>query len=128
VALSLFTPKYWYKQGQLPQFVVVAAAAGGQPCRFNMGARHVSVQVDYGTDRIWDSADCVTGAGTRTVVVTKDRPAIAWVNWNRRPSVPGCRPESHNVRAAVYTATAISGHFRTQGTIIVLGAPGVTVP
>jgi hypothetical protein len=128
VALSLFTPKYWYKRGQLPQFVIAAASASGRPCRFNMGARYVAVVVNYGSERTWSSADCVRGAGSRGVVLTKEHPAISWVTWNRKTSVPGCHPAGHPVKGVTFTVTAVSGQLRSQGMVIVLGAPGVSVP
>jgi hypothetical protein len=124
----LFTPKYWYDQGQRPQFVVAAVSASGRPCRFNMGARYVSVVVSYGTERIWGSADCVRGHGSRTVVLTKQQPAVSWITWDRKTSVPGCRPAGHAAKGAAYTVTAVSGRLRTPGMVVVLGAPGVTVP
>jgi len=128
VALSLFTPKYWYERAQLPQFVVAAASASGRPCRFNMGARYVAVVVNYGTERIWSSADCTHGASSRGVVLTREHPAVSWITWNRRTSVPGCRPAGHSVKGATYTVTAVSGRLRSQGMVIVLDAPGLSVP
>lgn len=128
VALSLFTPKYWYEPGQPPQFVVAAVSASGRPCRFNMGGKYVAVVVNYGSERIWSSADCLRGAGSRGVVLTKEYPAISWFRWNRKTSVPGCHPAGHPVKGATYTVTAVSGGLRTRGMVIVLDAPGVSVP
>jgi hypothetical protein len=128
VMLTLFTPRYWYQRGQLPQFVVAAVSTSEQPCRFNMGARYVSVAVSYDGARIWSSADCVRGAGSRSVVLAKGRPAISWITWSRKTAVPGCRPEGHTARGGTYIATAVTGRFHTQGIVFVLSAPGVAVP
>jgi hypothetical protein len=128
VVLSLFTPTYWYRQGREPRFVIAAATPGPGPCLFNIGARYVAVVVNYGGERIWSSADCVAGVGSRTVELAPGRPAISWVNWNRKTSVPGCSAPRHKVRGATYTATAVSGHLRSQEMIFVLARKGVAVP
>jgi hypothetical protein len=128
VVLSLFTPTYWYRPDRQPHFVITAATTGQRPCRFNVGAWHLAVVVHYGGDRIWSSADCVAGNGSRLAVLAPGRPAIAWVAWNRKTSMPGCGGARHRVRGATYTATAVSGQLHSPGMIFVLGAPGVAVP
>jgi hypothetical protein len=128
VTLSLFTPRYWYQRGQDPEFAVVAVATG-RPCRFNMGARFVSVVVTYAGSQVWSSQDCARGPGSRVTVLTRGRPAVLWAFWNRRTAMPGCQPAlSHRARDGTYLATAVGGQFRSRPVVLVLAAPGIAVP
>ena len=63
MTLSVSSPQYFYQPGAMPRFTVHAVSRDGQPCRFNMGPKFVSVVIAAGNRRIWSSADCVSGTG-----------------------------------------------------------------
>ena len=111
----------------MPLFTVHAVSSEGQPCRFNMGTRFVSVVVAAG-GRIWSSADCVSGRGSNMTVLVQGRPAVLRVSWDRRTSSPGCSGASHAVAPGEYTVTAVAGQLRSKTVNLVLGAPGASGP
>ncbi len=128
VVLSLFTSRYWYKSGQKPRFAVDVVSVAPRPCRFDLGARSVSVVITWGRTRIWRSSDCVQGPGSRAVALTRGVPAVIDVTWNRRTSAPGCPGAGGQVHLGTYTATAHSGHLHSGTLVIVLAGPGVGAP
>jgi hypothetical protein len=127
VTLRLSSPQYWYQAGKMPSFTVHAVSTEGRPCRFNMGARFVSVVI-ASDRRIWGSADCVSGSGSRMVVLAQGMPAVLRVSWDRRASSPGCSGTSHLVAPGEYQVTAVAGHLRSGIVNLVLGAQGASGP
>jgi hypothetical protein len=127
VTLRLSSPQYWYQAGTTPRFTVHAVSDEGQPCRFNMGTRFVSVVI-ASDRRIWSSADCVSGSGSNTIVLVRGVPAVLRVSWDRRTSSPGCGGTSQAVAPGEYTVTAVAGSLRSRTVNLVLGAQGASGP
>ena len=111
----------------MPRFSVHAVSSEGQPCRFNMGARFVSVVIAAGR-RIWSSADCVSGNGSNVIVLTQGVPAVLHVSWDRKTSSPGCGGTSQAVAPGEYRVTAVAGRLRSKTVNLVLGAQGASGP
>jgi hypothetical protein len=128
VTLSLSSPQYWYQQGSTPRFTVRAVSSQPRPCRFNMGTASVAVVVAYGSQRIWSSADCATGARSRETVLTSGTPAVLRLSWDRRTSSPGCAGTGQPVRSGEYSATAVAGRLHSKTVPVVLGAKGASGP
>jgi hypothetical protein len=128
VTLSLSSPQYWYQSGMSPRFTVRALASQRQPCRFNMGATFVSVVVTRHDRRIWSSADCVSGAGSRSILLTGDTPAVLRTTWDRRASSPGCTGPKNLVLPGEYQVTAVAGRLHSKTVNVVLGAKGASGP
>lgn len=127
VTLRLSSPQYWYQVGKLPRFTVRAVSQEGQPCRFNMGPKFVSVVIASGR-RIWGSADCVSGSGSNMIVLVRGVPAVLRVSWDRKTSSPGCSGTSHAVTPGEYKVTAVAGQLRSKTVNLVLGAQGASGP
>jgi hypothetical protein len=120
VVLTLVSPRYSYAPGAQPLFGVEAVSTGARACRFDMGSRVATVVVTSGRTRIWGSADCARGNGSREAVLTRGVPAVRWVTWDLRTSAPGCRPKGRLVRQGAYAAIAFDGLLTS--TIIVFEA------
>ena len=127
VTLRLSSPQYWYQAGKMPRFTVHAVSSEGQPCRFNMGTKFVSVVV-ASDRRIWSSADCVSGSGSNMIVLTRGVPAVLSVSWDRKTSSPGCGGTSHAAAPGEYKVTAVAGRLRSRTVNLVLGAQGASGP
>jgi hypothetical protein len=127
VTLRLSSPQYWDQAGKMPRFTVHAVSSEGQPCRFNMGTRFVSVVI-ASDRRVWSSADCVSGGGSNMVVLTRGVPAVLSVSWDRKTSSPGCGGTSYAVAPGEYSVTAVAGQLRSKTVNLVLGAPGASGP
>jgi len=128
VVLSLVSPRSWYQRGRWPLFGVDAVSTGTRPCRFNMGSRFATVVVSSGRTRIWGSADCVPGAGSQSVVLSRGVPAVRWIYWDRATSVPGCRRPGRPVHQGAYAAIAFDGQLASQVMVVLLGHPGSYLP
>jgi len=128
VTLSLSSPQGWYQSGSSPRFTVRAVSSQSQPCRFNMGTRFVAVVVAHSDRSVWSSADCVSGAGSKPVVLSGDTPAVLRVSWDRRTSSPGCDGSRHLVLPGEYQATAVAGRLHSKPVNFVLGAKGASGP
>ena len=127
VTLRLSSPQYWYQAGKMPRFTVHAVSHEGQPCRFNMGTKFVSVVI-ASAGRVWSSADCVSGSGSNMIVLTRGVPAVLSVSWDRKTSSPGCGGTSHAVAPGEYQVTAVAGPLRSRTVNLVLGAQGASGP
>jgi hypothetical protein len=128
VTLKLSSPQYWYQQGKTPRFTVRAVSGQSQPCRFNVGTRFVSVIVDHGSRRVWSSADCASTDGSAVAVLTRSRPAVLHLSWDRQTSSPGCTGTRRPVRTGEYQVTAVAGHLHSATVHVVLGAKGASGP
>ncbi len=128
VTLRVSSPQYWYQPGTTPRFTVHAISHETQPCRFNMGAKFVSVVVAAAGRRIWSSADCVGGDGSNMVVIARGTPAVLRLSWDRKTSAPGCAGTAHLARPGEYQVTAVAGHLHSAAVNVVLGATGASGP
>jgi hypothetical protein len=114
VVLSLSTSQQNYTTGQLPQFNVDVVATAGQTCTFNVGARHVALIISAGRVRVWDSADCVQGAGDLVSDLQRGVPTVLPISWNRQPSSKGCPASSAQQHAGTYTAVVSDGRLASN--------------
>jgi hypothetical protein len=127
VTLRLSSPQYWYQMGKTPRFTVHAVSQNNRPCRFNMGTKFVSVVIAAHGQRVWSSADCVSGGGSNMIVLT-GTPAVVRVSWDRRTSSPGCGGTGQSARPGEYQVTAVAGHLHSTTVNVVLGAQGASGP
>jgi hypothetical protein len=109
VVLSLFSSQQSYGRGQLPQFSVDVVTIEPQTCTFNVGAAHVALVIRSGSVRVWNSADCVQGAGNLVSDLQRGVPTVLPISWDRKASGPGCPAESARMPAGSYTATVSDG-------------------
>jgi hypothetical protein len=109
VVLSLFSSQDSYGAGQLPQFDVDVVATAGQTCTFDVGARHLALIIRAGSVRVWNSADCVQGAGSLVSDLQRGVPTVLPISWNRAASAPGCPAGTSRMPAGTYTATVTDG-------------------
>lgn len=126
ITLRLSSPQYWYQTGASPRFTVRATGAG-DPCRFNVGTKFVSVVITAGGRHIWSSSDCASGDVSDVVVLAQGKPAVLHTSWNRKSSSPGCGA-SHLVRPGEYKVTATAGRVQSKSVNVVLGAKGAHGP
>jgi len=121
VVLSLINAQPSYGRHQLPQFTVDVVATGPQTCSFNVGASHIALIIRSGSQRIWNSADCVQGAGDLVTDLQRGVPTVLPISWNRQPSSPGCGAQPAPVAAGTYTATAVDGWLQSNTVTFRLG-------
>jgi len=133
VVVRLFPSQGSYGSHALPEFDVDMVSTAPRSCAVNVGARYLWLVVrSGGIARVWSSAGCATGAGSRVVWLARGVPLIRHVTWDRKTSSPGCRQARAVVRPGTYTATAtavVSGVRRSSDTkIFVLSGAEIAVP
>lgn len=82
LTLTAVTDKDSYAAGEKPQISMSLKNNGSAPCSLNMGSTQQDLAITSGSEKIWDSKDCQTGAVDATVTIkageTLTTPAIAW--------------------------------------------------
>jgi hypothetical protein len=127
MTLSVSSPQYFYQPGKTPRFTARAVSQEDQSCRFNMGAKFVSLVISSGDRQLWSSADCVRGSGSHMVIMADGKPAVLRFSWDRRTSSSGC-DTGHLVRPGEYQVSVIAGRLHSRSANFVLGAKGVSGP
>jgi len=133
VVVRLFPSQGSYGSHALPEFDVDMVSTAPRSCAVNVGARYLWLVVrSGGIARVWNSAGCAMGTGSRVVWLARGVPLIRHVTWDRKTSSPGCRQARAVVRPGTYTATAtavVSGVRRSSDTkIFVLSGAEIAVP
>jgi hypothetical protein len=114
VVLSLFSSQGSYATGQTPQFQIDVVSTATDSCTFDIGARHVVLQVSQGKDVVWTSAQCAEGTASLVVTLHRGVPTIVPMTWNGRHSSAGCPVPGAAARKGSYTAQAVDGSLRSN--------------
>jgi hypothetical protein len=129
IVLSVFTSKYSYRAHAMPHFQVDVVSTAPRPCHFALGPRHVQLLIRAGGERrVWDSGDCAQSSGAQVTRLARGVPQVLRISWDRQTSAPRCHLPRRPAQPGSYTATAVSGHLRSQSLIFVLYKPGIAVP
>ncbi|MHB1172801.1 MAG: hypothetical protein ACYCZY_09985 [Lacisediminihabitans sp.] len=82
IKLEAVTDKVSYKAGELPQLSMKITNTGAATCTMNLGSTQQELKITSGTEQIWDSKDCQTGAVDASTTlkpgVPLSTPPIAW--------------------------------------------------
>jgi hypothetical protein len=106
VVLSLFSSQASYSVRQTPEFEVDVVSTDSRPCTFDIGARHLLLQITAGSSRIWTSADCAEGQASLVARLHRGVPTVVPIAWNGQHSSAGCPVPGAPAAAGLYTATA----------------------
>lgn len=114
VVLSLFSSQGSYATGQSPQFQIDVVSTATQSCTFDIGARHVVLQVTAGTKLVWTSAQCAEGSASLITTLHRGVPTVVPMTWNGRRSSPGCPVPGAEAGRGTYTAVAADRALRSN--------------
>jgi hypothetical protein len=106
VVLSLFSGQASFSVRQTPEFEVDVVSTASRPCTFDIGARHLLLQVSAGSSRVWTSADCAEGQASLIAKLSRGVPTVVPIAWNGQHSSPGCPVPGAAASGGPYTATA----------------------
>jgi hypothetical protein len=109
VVLSLFSSQASYSVRQTPEFEVDVVSTASQTCTFDIGARHLWLQVKTGAVRVWTSADCAEGQASLVTALHRGVPTVVAIGWNGQISSPGCPVPGAAAGHGSYTAVASDG-------------------
>ncbi|MGN9843012.1 hypothetical protein ACTMTI_33305 [Nonomuraea sp. H19] len=102
-----------YAGAAQPSFIVTLVNTGPVMCTADVGPRAMEVRITSGADRIWSTADCVSGAGTEVKELQRGVPYVRTLNWDRRRSSADCRATPPMALPGTYVAAVRMGKLRS---------------
>jgi hypothetical protein len=111
ITLEAVTDKTTYASGQQPSISMKITNTGTNSCSINLGSTQQELIITSGSEKIWDSKDCQTGAvDTQTILKPNTPVATPGIAWDRtRSSTTTCS----TTRPAV-TAGGASYHLQVK--------------
>lgn len=119
--LSLFSSQGNYASGQSPQFQIDVVSTASQSCLFDIGAKHVVLEVLAGRKVVWTSAQCAEGTASLIATLHRGVPTIVPMTWDGRRSSPGCPVPGSAARRGTYTAVATDAKLKSNAITFRLG-------
>ncbi len=87
VKVEAVTDKESYTAAELPQISMKVTNIGAAACTINLGSTQQELIITSGSEQIWDSKDCQTGAVDKTVTLAPNKPlSTPAIPWNRTRS------------------------------------------
>jgi hypothetical protein len=121
IQLRLSASQPSYSLQQLPEFDVGVVSAVGYTCTFDVGARHVLLQISAGTAQVWTSADCAEGLAARLATLHRGVPDVVQLTWDDQYSSAGCPMPGRTAPSGSYTARATAGSIASNGVTFRIG-------
>jgi hypothetical protein len=121
VVLSVFSSQASYTLRETPEFEVDVVSVASQTCTFDLGARHVWLQISTGPVRVWSSAQCAEGEASMVTSLHRGVPTALPIGWNGQISGPGCPGPSTKAASGTYMAVASDGQGRSGPVYFRLG-------
>jgi hypothetical protein len=121
VVLSVVSSQGSYSVRQSPEFEVNVVSVASQTCTFNIGAKHVWLQISAGPVRIWSSAECAEGQASAPAELRRGVPTVVPIGWNGQISGPGCPGPGTRAAPGSYTAKASDGSASSNSLVFRIG-------
>lgn len=121
VKLTPVTDSNSYAAGQMPMISMTIENVGAVPCTFDVGTSAQEYLIMSGSDRIWSSRDCQTGATSNVIVLEPGEPlSTTPFPWDRtRSSTSTCDQQRPQVIAggATYRLSVSLGDATSDGDV-----------
>lgn len=117
LVLSLRTQQEVYQGSARPSFVYTLVNTGSVMCTADVGPRAIEFRITSGKDRIWSTADCVSGTGEQVERLERGVPYVRSVSWDRRRSGASCAGTRAAALPGTYVAVVDSGTVRSRKTV-----------
>jgi len=115
VVLTLTASSNSYGPAARPKFGIDVVSTASQTCTFNVGTRHLTLLIESGGVRVWNSADCAGKSGASSVAKLKRGvPLRVQMSWDRRLSSPGCKMPRAAARPGAYTVRASASQLHSH--------------
>ncbi|MEU6711103.1 hypothetical protein ABZ897_06440 [Nonomuraea sp. NPDC046802] len=101
-----------YTGSARPSFIATLVNIGPVMCTADVGPRALEIRITSGADRIWSTADCVSGAGSEVRQLQRGVPYVRSLEWDRRRSSVDCRATPAAALPGTYVATVRMGGLR----------------
>ncbi|WP_210479870.1 hypothetical protein [Naasia sp. SYSU D00948] len=127
VSVTAVTDKTTYGTEELPQLSFTIANVGAAPCTLNVGTTAQVFTITSGSDTIWTSTDCQTGAVDQPVTLAPGTPASSSpFSWERQRSSPETcgeadRPTVGADGASYHLSVSVGGFESAESAQFILG-------
>lgn len=121
VRLTMVASAPSYPVQQLAEFDVDVTSTAAGSCAFDIGARHVVLQISAGTAAVWTSAECAEGPAVQLATLHQGAPAVVPMTWDGQYSSAGCPMPGRTAPAGRYTATAMVGSAASNSVAFRIG-------
>ncbi|WP_326826363.1 hypothetical protein OHA77_22130 [Streptosporangium sp. NBC_01639] len=103
-----------YAPGSRPRFLLTLVNIGKVMCTADVGPRAMEVRITSGSDRVWSSADCVSGVTDDIRRLDRGIPYVREVEWDRRRSGGDCTAKRDGAEAGTYVAVVRSPGLKSR--------------
>ncbi|MFC4057296.1 hypothetical protein ACFOWE_03275 [Planomonospora corallina] len=104
LVLSVLGAEEVYGAGSRPRFILTLVNTGKVMCTTDVGPRALEIRITSGPDRVWSSADCLSGETKESRELERGIPYVRQIEWDRRRSGSDCRAERAEARPGTYVA------------------------
>jgi hypothetical protein len=102
-----------YNRGVTPSFLLTIVSTSRVKCTVDVGPRALEMRVTSGSDRVWSTADCVSGPGVDTQTLERGVPYVRTIQWDRRLSGSDCSSRRSSAAPGTYVAAAQAGPLKS---------------
>ncbi len=113
LVLSMQGKQDVYSGGAQPNFLITLVNTGPVMCTADVGPRSMEVRITSGEDRIWSTADCVSGSATEVKQLQRGVPWVRSLDWDRRRSSDDCRRNPPAALPGTYVAVVRMGKLKS---------------
>ncbi|ACZ91766.1 hypothetical protein [Streptosporangium roseum] len=106
-----------YAPGSRPRFILTLVNIGKVTCTADVGPRAMEVRITSGSDRVWSSADCVSGEIDDIRKLDRGIPYVREIQWDRRRSGGDCTAERDDALAGTYVAVVRGPGLKSRRTV-----------
>ncbi|WP_344927268.1 hypothetical protein [Streptosporangium carneum] len=106
-----------YAGDSRPRFILTLVNTGKVMCTADVGSRALEVRITSGTDRVWSSADCVSGETEDIRKLDRGIPYVRQFEWDRRRSGSDCASDRATAGDGTYVAVVHASSLRSHKTV-----------
>ncbi|MFD9942030.1 hypothetical protein ACFWYW_26050 [Nonomuraea sp. NPDC059023] len=102
-----------YGAGAMPNLMATLVNTGQVMCTTDVGPRAMEIRITSGEDRIWSTADCVSGETGTAQKLERGIPFVRTVDWDRKRSRTECTANGPTALPGTYVAVARLGKLKS---------------
>ncbi|GAA3122734.1 hypothetical protein GCM10010466_12080 [Planomonospora alba] len=114
LVLNLLGEGEVHAAGSLPRFILTLVNTGEVMCTADVGPRALEVRITSGSDRVWSSADCLSGETEDLHRLERGIPYVRQFAWDRRRSGSDCRAKRTEARPGTYVAVVKAARLKSD--------------
>ncbi|GLX00643.1 hypothetical protein [Microtetraspora sp. NBRC 16547] len=120
LVLSLRGGQQTYAGSAEPTFLMTIVSTGRVDCTVDVGPRMLETRIVSGNDRVWSTADCVSGEGTDIQMLKRGVPYVRTIRWDRHRSGADCAVKRAAALPGTYVAWTHADGLQSSKTVFYL--------